>query len=306
MRNIFVKEISNYLINNKDSYFLTADLGYNAFEALQKIAPDRFINTGVGENNMIGVACGMAMSGKKIFAYSIVPFLIFRSFEIIRNYISHNSLDVTLVGAGGGFSYGNQGISHNSFEDIALIRTLPNLKIFSPGTKNEVVKCCNMIFNSSGPSYMRLGKAPNNDYNISKTELDFGEFYSDGKDLLIITSGNIIEEVMKTNDMLLSKSIKSSVLSLPVLKPLNDKILIKILKNYKIVFSVEENGLIGGLGSIISEIIVKNNLSNIIYNIGLDDKVHNELGDQKFLRLINKLDFNSLFQLIFDSYKKHD
>ena len=135
MRFIFVKELIKYAKKNKDVYLITSDLGYRAFEDFKSNFPKRFISVGVAENNMIGIAAGLALTGKKVFVYSILPFLVFRSLEQIRNNICHNNLDVTLVGAGGGFSYGPQGISHNTSEDISIIRSLPNINVFNPNFK---------------------------------------------------------------------------------------------------------------------------------------------------------------------------
>ena len=302
MRHVFVKKVHEYLKNNKDSYFLSADLGFKAFELIQKEFPDRFINTGVGENNTLGVASGMAMSGKKIFVYSIVPFLVFRNFEVIRNYISHNALDVKLIGAGGGFSYGNQGISHNTFEDFAIMRTLPNFHIFSPGTRIEVNKCCDKIFNNSSPSYIRLGKAPDENYKTIESVDDLGEFYKKGNDAIIISTGNLIDEVIKSAKELETKSIDCSVFSLSTLKPIKDELIIQILKSYKKIFTVEENSILGGLNSIISEIIAKNKLESLIYPLALEDKAHKIIGDQNYLRKVNKIDSLSISEFIIKKY----
>ncbi len=298
MRHVFVEQLSNYLDVNNEAYFLTADLGYKAFESLQDKFPDRFINTGVGENNTMGVASGMAMSGKKIFVYSIVPFLIFRNLEIIRNYISHNNLDITLVGAGGGFSYGNQGISHNTFEDFAIIRTLPNFRIFSPGTKLEVVNCCKKIFYNSGPNYIRLGKVPNEDYESLESIDNVGDFYKLGNDILIISTGNLIDEVIKSSKILEGISINCSILSMSTIKPLDEKNLVDILRKNKKIFIVEENSIIGGLSSIISELVVKFNLNKNTYSISLEDKVHSIIGSQDYLRKINNIDYISISDFI--------
>ena len=298
MRHIFVKKIQEYLKYNNDSYFLTADLGFKAFEPLQKEFPDRFINTGVGENNTLGVAAGMAMSGKTIFVYSIVPFLIFRNFEIIRNYISHNNLDVKLIGAGGGFSYGNQGVSHNTFEDFAIMRTLPNFNIFSPGTRDEVSKCCDKIFNTKGPCYIRLGKAPDENYKTLESIEGVGEYYIKGNQYLILSTGNLIDEVIKSAKNLQPNSLNCSVVNLSTLKPINEKSVINILEKYQKIFIVEENGIIGGLNTIISELKVKNNLECKIYCLALKDKVHKIIGDQNYLRKINKIDSFSISDFI--------
>ena len=197
MRFVFVKELIKKAKINKNIYLLTSDLGYRAFEDFQKIFPNRFINVGVAENNMIGIATGLALTGKKVFVYSILPFLIFRSFEQIRNNICHNNLDIKLIGAGGGFSYGYQGVSHNTSEDISVLKSLPNLTIFNPGSRTEVKLVLNEMFKSKSPCIARLGKCPEQDFYKKNILLkkNKGLIVKKGNDITIFTSGNILENV---------------------------------------------------------------------------------------------------------------
>ena len=125
MRNIFAKKLVEHATLKKNVYLLTADLGFNCFEDFQKKFPERFINIGIAENNMLGIATGLAMQGKEVYVYSIIPFLLYKSFEHIKNYISTYDLNIKLIGAGGGFSYGAQGISHNPIEDLGILNLLP-------------------------------------------------------------------------------------------------------------------------------------------------------------------------------------
>ena len=169
MRFVFVNELIKYSKKNKNTYLITSDLGYRAFEKFAKLFPKRFINVGVSENNMIGIAAGMAANGKKVFVYSILPFVVFRSFEQIRNNIVHNNLDVNIIGAGGGFSYNVQGISHNTSEDITVLRSLPNISIHNPGTRTEAEFIIKSMFKTNKPSFARLGKSPEIDFYKKKS-----------------------------------------------------------------------------------------------------------------------------------------
>ena len=177
MRNIFIKELIKESRNDKDIFLITADLGFRSFEVFKKEFPDRFINVGVSENNMIGLSAGMALKGKKVFAYSILPFLVYRCLEQIRNNICHNNLNVKLIGGGGGFSYAKQGISHNTSEDLSIMRSLPNISVFNPGSKIEAELVIKTLFNMTSPSFARLGKIPEIEYykkNQSiKLEMDY-------------------------------------------------------------------------------------------------------------------------------------
>lgn len=303
MRHIFVKEFIVEVIKNNNIYFLTGDLGYSAFEDIQNLIPSNFINAGVGENNMIGVASGLALSGKKVFVYSIVPFLIFRCFEQIRNYICHNSLDIKLIGGGGGFSYSNQGISHNTSEDIAIMRTLPNMKIYSPSTKNETIRTFKFLFNDTGPAYVRLGKAPDFDYLSDSIKCKDSEI-SNGKDILIFYTGNIIEEVIKAKNVVENKGFSVKLVSIISIKPIDVEYIKNQLLQFDLVFTIEENSIIGGLGSAISEIIAELDLNEINYKrIGLSDEIHKEIGSQSYLRKIKGLGFENISNIILNYAK---
>jgi len=299
MRFIFVKELIKYAKKNKNLYLVTADLGYRAFEDFKKLYTDRFINVGVAENNMVGVAAGLALSGKKVFVYSILPFLVFRSLEQIRNNICHNNLDVTLVGAGGGFSYGPQGISHNTSEDISIIRSLPNINVFNPGSRLETELLMKIIYKSKSPSFIRLGKCPDKDFYKKDLKLQNGNglIVTKGMDLTVFCTGNILENVFRAVERanLLGHNVK--LISLPIIKPINPKFIISNT-NTKKVLSIEENSMIGGLSSILPSIYMKGKKNIKFKSIALKDIVHKSIGTQDHLRKINNLDIESLYKYL--------
>ena len=297
MRFVFVKELIKKAKKNKNIYLLTSDLGYRAFEDFKRLFPNRFINVGVAENNMLGIGAGLALSGKKVFVYSILSFLVFRSFEQIRNNICHNNLDVKLIGAGGGFSYGYQGISHNTSEDISILKSLPNLNVFSPGSETEVKLIMTEMFENSEPCFARLGKCPEQDFYKKKTILKKSEglIIKKGKDITIFTTGNILENVFEMTTLLEKNNFDVSLISCPIIKPLNEKFVLKNIKS-KFVICIEENSEVNSLGYFIANIIIKNKLNNINFkNFALKDIVHNKIGTQKYLRDINNLSVEKLY-----------
>ena len=298
MRFIFVKELIKKARKNKNIYLITSDLGYRAFEEFKKKFPKRFINVGVAENNMIGVATGLALTGKKVFVYSILPFLIFRSLEQIRNNICHNNLDVNLIGAGGSFSYGYQGVSHNTSEDISIMKSIPNLKIFNPGSKTEVKLVLSIMFRTKSPCLARLGKAPDIDFYDKKIlfKNNEGIILQKGDDLTIFTSGNILENVYKTVKKLERENYKICLISCPIVKPLSKNFIIKNIKTPKIM-SIEENTEINGLGYYISNCLINENKKIKFKNIALKDIVHNKIGTQDYLRDINNLSEFKLYKV---------
>ena len=300
MRFVFVNELINYSKKNKNIYLITSDLGYRAFEKFAKLFPKRFINVGVSENNMIGIAAGMAASGKKIFVYSILPFVVFRSLEQIRNNIVHNNLDVNIIGAGGGFSYNVQGISHNTSEDISVLRSLPNLSVHNPGSRLEAEFVMKSMFKSNKPSFARLGKAPEIDFYKKKINDVKDLIITKGNDLTIFTTGNILENVYKAVENLeKDKGYKIKLISLPTLKPVNEKFIIKSISTSK-VLSIEENINIGGLGSIIASSLFKYKKNKRIHfqSLSLEDIIHNKIGSQNYLRKINKLNIENIKKII--------
>tara|TARA_B100001093_G_scaffold388541_1_gene374669 strand:- start:1001 stop:1927 length:927 start_codon:yes stop_codon:yes gene_type:complete len=300
MRFVFVNELINYSKKNKNIYLITSDLGYRAFEKFAKLFPKRFINVGVSENNMIGIAAGMAASGKKIFVYSILPFVVFRSLEQIRNNIVHNNLDVNIIGAGGGFSYNVQGISHNTSEDISVLRSLPNLSVHNPGSRLEAEFVLKSMFKSNKPSFARLGKAPEMDFYKKKINDVKDLIITKGNNLTIFTTGNILENVYKAVENLEKfKGYKIKLISLPTLKPVNEKFIIKSISTSK-VLSIEENINIGGLGSIIASSLFKYKKNKRIHfqSLSLEDIIHNKIGSQNYLRKINKLNIENIKKII--------
>ena len=308
MRNTFIKELISQSEKNKDIYLITSDLGFKSFEPFKERFPDRFINVGVSENNMVGIGAGMALQGKKVFVYSILPFLIFRSLEQIRNNICHNNLDVKLIGGGGGFSYSVQGISHNTSEDLSIIRSLPNISVFNPGSKIETELALSFIFNLTGPSFIRLGKAPTKDYLQKKPTCNIGNglIVKDGRDLTIFCSGNITKVVVETAMELENHNISSKVISLFCMKPINKEYVISNISSKKIV-TIEEHSEIGGIGSAIADILCESNIDNfVLKKIALKDKCHSEIGSQDYLRKINGLGKEQMLVEIKKMVKNND
>lgn len=301
MRNIFANKLVKHASLKKDVYLLTADLGYNCFENFKEKFPKRFINVGIAENNMMGVATGLAMQGKEVFVYSIIPFLLYRSFEHIKNYISTYNLNIKLIGAGGGFSYGAQGISHNPIEDVGILNLLPNVKIMTPGTKNQTNKAIDIMLKNKGFFYIRLGKVPkiNTNEKLYNFKLGNGIILNKGSDVTLICHGNIIENVLKVAKELEKKNITVKVISYLNTKPININFLKKNLNMNSKIFCIEEHSEIGGLGSSIANIIIDLNLKNIIFKkIAIKDRAHLEIGSQDNLRKINGLDNKSIFKKI--------
>ena len=205
------------------------------------------------------------------------------------------------MGAGGGFSYGNQGVSHNPTEDLSILRSLPNLAIFTPGTKIETNLALDIMMEQNGPGFMRLGKVPDKEFhpNEPKYKLGNGLVIKDGIDIAILCIGNIVEDVMEAAYELDSLGINAKIITFLTIKPINKEYINELAQIYKAIFTVEEHNEIGGLGTVISEILVESDKSNVFFKrIGTKEKHQLEIGTQKYLKEINGLSSQGIVKRI--------
>jgi len=158
MRTAFINTLTEIARKDERIFLLTADMGYSVFEKFRKEFPDRFLNTGIAEQNTVGVAAGLAISGRIVYAYSIIPFITMRCFEQVRLDLAYNETNVKLVGVGGGFAYGSLGASHHATEDIAIMKSLPNMTVLCPGDPIETEELVKQSYQMDGPMYIRLGR----------------------------------------------------------------------------------------------------------------------------------------------------
>ncbi|MFA5932988.1 MAG: transketolase C-terminal domain-containing protein [Microgenomates group bacterium] len=300
MRLSFSKALINANKKYSNIHLSTADLGFEVFEEFIEKFPERFTNAGISEANMVGMAAGMAHSGLIPVCYSIVPFLTFRAFEQIRNDVCYPNLNVKIVGVGGGYGYSLNGQSHCAIEDISLMRSLPNMTVICPGDPLEAYRAAYDMFSIKGPVYLRLGKKgePILSYEyigafcIGKTvEI------KKGKDLVIFTTGNMLESSIIVEEKLQEVGIDASLIHVHTIKPLDKDHIRKIIGEHSKLITIEEHNITGGLGSAIAEInVASNDCLRHQLIIGIDDKYHNVGGSQKYLRSLDGLDVNSIIQ----------
>ena len=195
MRNKFIEILVKEASKNDKIVLIIGDLGYNVVEPFQEQFPDRFFNAGICEQNMASMAAGLASEGFHVFIYSIANFPTFRCAEQLRNDIGYHNLNVTVVTVGGGLSYGNLGYSHHAIQDLGLIRLFPEFKILAPGDPNETIACMKNLFSSNGPSYLRLKKAGEPNYNTQEVLLKEGVWNkvisSKNNKIFLTTSGGL-------------------------------------------------------------------------------------------------------------------
>ncbi|MEM3585164.1 MAG: transketolase C-terminal domain-containing protein [Candidatus Woesearchaeota archaeon] len=273
---------------------ITGDLGFSVFESFQNKFPNRFFNAGIAEQNMIGVAAGLSLAGKKVFVYSIIPFITFRCLEQIRNDICYQDRDVVLVGVGSGVSYGSLGFSHHAIEDVGCLKSIPNITILSPSDPNEVSALTKEAVSFKHPIYLRLGKNNEKNFNYSKS-IRIGKAYyiKKGSNVALVTHGNIMEEVILAYEKLKKHGINASVISCPTIKPLDKQFFRALYRDHEKVFVIEEHNTIGGLGDSLCQL----NFGKTI-KIGIEDHFIYEAGSQAYLRKKEGLDSDSIVKKV--------
>ncbi len=300
MRQVTIESAHEIMRHNPKSYFLVGDLGYHAVEEIEKEFPTRFINMGVAEQNMVGVAAGLALNGNKVFVYSIIPFLTMRPFEQIRNDLCYQNLDVVLIGAGAGLSYGILGPTHFAMEDVAIMRALPNMTVFSPADETEAVMGMKTIENLKGPVYFRTGgrTEPVVFEKPYEFALGRGVVVREGREVVIISSGPILKEALNAAEQLASEGVEIGVVNIHTIKPFDTELIQKISQKAKLVVTVEEHFLVGGLGSAVAEVMAESGSGAKLVRMGVDDQFVKHTGSQKYLRSVLGLDAKGIRQKI--------
>jgi transketolase len=223
--------------------------------------PDRVIDVGIAEQNMMSVAAGLAAAGMRVFAGSYAPFTCMRACEQVRTFIAYPNLNVTVVGGMGGLSGSIEGVTHQGLEDIGVMRTIPNMKILVPADAAAAAVITKAIVKEEGPAYLRLGKGPvrkifNEDYQFQMGKANV--LYDDGNDAAIICNGVMVARVLEARQILAEKGYKLKVIEMPCVKPLDSETVIQAADATKVVITVEDHQIIGGLGSAVAETLSEN------------------------------------------------
>lgn len=285
MKSAFIEALEKLASIDNRIFLLTGDLGFKTFDSFRNSFPDRFINIGVAESNMIGIAAGLALSGKNVYCYSIIPFLTMRCLERIRVDLCYHNLNVKLVGAGGGLVYGLEGMTHHAIEDIAIMRTLPNMTVVAPEDPLEVTAVINESLAYKGPLYIRLGREGEKCVHKSSPEFKIGKGIAirKGSGISIIATGTILCAAKSASEDLINEGLDVTLIGMHTIKPLDRDIIEYCAKNSKAIFTVEEHSIIGGLGSAVSEILIELDYRMLFKKIGLQDEYCSYIGRQDYL-----------------------
>ena len=260
--------------NNKDLVVMDADLSKSTMTVgFSKAFPERFFNMGIAEQNMYGVAAGLAASGKTVVASTFAMFATGRAFEIIRNSIGYPHLNVKICATHAGVTVGEDGASHQAIEDIALMRTIPGMTVLNPSDGVSARKAVEAAVAMEGPVYVRLGRAAvpivydeDMDFEIGK-----GILVKDGTDVTIVATGIMVNEAMQAAEKLEEEGISARIIDIHTIKPIDEEIIVKAAKETKGIVTAEEHSIIGGLGSAVAEVTAKNAPAKIRM-IGIQDR----------------------------------
>ena len=287
MRTAFFETLEQLAERDVGIVLMVGDLGFGVVEGWAKRFPSRFINAGVAEQNMAGLASGMALCGNTVFTYSIANFPTLRSFEQIRNDICYHRANVKIVAVGGGFSYGSLGMSHHAVEDLGVMRMLPELVVVAPGDPAEVRAATRAVAQYKGPCYLRLGRAGEPEVHAGAIDFQLGRAIRvrDGRALTIITTGGMLRTACDVADALAQEGIAARVLSMHTLKPLDENAVLAAAEETPFIFTLEEHSINGGLGGAVAEVIAESVNSKIVFRrIGVPPVFSSYVGSQDYLR----------------------
>ena len=285
MRKAFIKTLVEIAEYDNRVYLLTADMGFGLVEPFAEAYPERFINVGVAEQNMIGIATGLALSGKVVFVYSITNFPTFRCLEQIRNDVCYHNLKVHIVAGSTGLTYGELGSSHHATEDIDVMRSLPNMAVIAPGSPSEVSLLTKAIYEYRSPCYLRLGNSGYSAINPSSRSVKIGKANTMivGRDVVLIATGSMLNTTLQAAKQLGGMGIRAIVLNMHTIKPIDKEAIISSSKIAGTIITIEEHSIIGGLGSAVAEVLAENNSRVKFKRMGIPDAFCTQVGTQSQL-----------------------
>jgi transketolase len=288
MRTAFIETLCDLASRDERIWLLTGDLGYSVLERFATRFPDRYVNVGVAEQNMIGIAAGLARCGKMPWVYSIANFPTFRCLEQIRNDVCYHDGNVKIVAVGAGFAYGPHGYTHHGLEDVAILRALPNMTVVAPADPVETRLATKAIAHVPSPCYLRLGKAREAVVHEHEPDFALGKaiLVRPGSDLTLISTGGMLEETLAVAARLETTGIEARVLSMHTVKPLDAEAIRCAAEETEAIVSVEEHSITGGLGSAVAEVLAESGTGVRFRRFGVPDELRHAVGSQSHLRQV--------------------
>lgn len=299
MRDAFVARLSALAQEDPRICLITGDLGFGVLDKFAVALPQQYLNAGVAEQNMTGLATGMALDGRIVFTYSIANFPTLRCLEQIRNDAAYHDANVKIVSIGGGFSYGALGMSHHATEDLAVLRALPQITVTSPGCLWEVERVTEALVDTPGTCYLRLDKSDAGRTGSLGENFEFGKIRTlrNGTDAAIFATGGILGVALNASSELAKKGYSVRVLSVHSLKPFDAEFALDVCASVGVVVSLEEHVVGGGLGGLLAETCLENGVfPRKFFRFGLRGGFSSIVGSQDYLRRRHGLDSGSIVE----------
>lgn len=285
MRNTFINTIIEECCQRDDIFIISGDAGLGVFDQFKEEHPYRFLNMGVAEQNMISFAAGLAMTGYKVVLYNIIPFLLYRCYEQVRNDICYQELPIVLVGIGSGITYAPMGMTHYSVEDLGITRTLPNLSVISPIDPVEARLAAQYALIAKEPVYVRLAKRGEPQLHTEQNfDITSPQVLRQGGRIAIVCHGSIAEEALIAHEILVGSGISVSVISMPFVHPLNRRECLSLFSSYDTVVSVEEHFIASGLGSDMACFWNDEQMKGRLVRMGLPNAFIHDVADTATMR----------------------
>ena len=307
MRDRFIYELIEIAKVDKNIILITSDLGFGVLDNFVEEFPAQFINAGVAEQDMTGIATGMALEGKTVFTYSICNFPTLRCLEQIRNDACYHQANVKIVAIGGGFCYGPLGISHHATEDLSIMRALPNITVVAPGDIMEAAAATRAVYNTSGTCYLRLGRGGGKKVHERDINFKIGKAIQlfDGDDIALISTGGILGNAFKARERLDNIGLSVGLYSMHTLKPFDREIVEDIAERVKLIVTIEEHTVIGGLGGAVSEILAQMSQQRArLQMVGLPGCFSSVVGDQEYLRKIYGMSVEGIVEKVKGTFEE--
>lgn len=301
MRDAFVGALIALAERDPSVVLITGDLGFGVLTEFASRFPDQFVNAGVAEQNMTGLACGLALEGHKVYTYSIANFTTLRCLEQIRNDVCYHGADVTIVSVGAGFSYGQLGMSHFATEDLAILRALPEMMVVAPADPWEAGELTFQMAAVNGPKYLRLDKGSAGIMpDKGNVVLGKARIIRPGGNVALIAVGAITGEAVRAAEALSRQGISARVIAVHSVKPLDLEPIVAAARETGGIVIVEEHNIVGGLGGAIAEALLDAGAPPRAFaRIGLRDVFPSVVGDQDYLRTEYEMDFTAIVQVCY-------
>lgn len=293
MRDAFTRTLMQQAARDPRLTLITGDLGFGVLKPFWETYPRQFINAGIAEQGMTGLAAGLAQTGRTVLTYSIGNFPTLRCLEQIRNDCAYHDANVKVVCVGGGFVYGSLGMSHHATEDMAILRALPGVTVFTPGDPYEVEAVVPVMLQTPGTCYLRLGRGGEpllHEKPLKGWQLPKALTLRQGTDVALLSAGGILTQTMAAAELLAAEGVQAEVVSFPCIKPLDEEKIAQLARRFRHLVTVEEHTVVGGFGSAVAEVLSGLGENCRLHRIGMPDVYSCIVGTQQYLRSEYEMD----------------